>query len=59
MLAATKHGACDNEKETVVTAGLIEPLGALTGHSTGEDARATFELYIRNTESAIHTHDSK
>ena len=39
---AKMHGARSTVGDPVDAAGFMEPLEALTGHSTGEDGRATF-----------------
>ena len=39
---AKMHGARTTVGDPVDAAGFMEPLEALTGHSTGEDGRATF-----------------
>ena len=44
---AKMHGARSTGGDPVDAAGFMEPLEALTGHSTGEDGRATFASCTR------------
>jgi hypothetical protein len=52
--AAKMHGAGSTVGDPVDVAGFMEPLEALTGHSTGEDGRATFASWREAWSRRIH-----